>query len=437
MAAETTAASEQIAQPAVSSREANYALALITLIYGLNFADRSVFALLIDPMKRDLHLTDTALGLINGFGFVVFYSFLGLPVARWADRSDRRFILTASLVIWSTMTCFCGLARGAWQLAFARFGVGAGEAGGVAPSHSMLSDLFSKEALPRALSIFTVGSRIGVFAGSLAAGYVAQYYGWRAAFLVVGLPGLAAAALFRLTVREPVRGAMEGPKAAKNLLSVTQTTLFLLRQRSFVFITIGGTLMGITLYGFSSWTPAFLHRIHHFSSGEIGAYQGIVTGLIGSGGVLLGGFLAESLGKRDARWRVYVPALACMICCPFYLLFLFSPSVYAAIFALCLATIFTSAYLGPTYAAYLSVSKIRMRAFASASFLFIGNLIGLGVGSGLVGWLNDRLQPRFGDLAIRYSLVAPGVIALVGGAIFWLASRYIVADIATASAPDE
>jgi MFS family permease len=437
MAAETTAASEQIAQPAVSSREANYALALIAIIYALNFADRSVFALLIDPIKRDLGLTDTALGLINGFGFVLFYSFLGLPVARWADRSDRRFILTASLVVWSAMTCFCGLARGAWQLAFTRFGVGAGEAGGVAPSHSMLSDLFSKEALPRALSIFTVGSRIGVFAGSLVAGYVNQYYGWRAAFLAVGLPGLAVAALFRFTVREPVRGAMEGPKAAKNLLSTEQTILFLLNQRSFVFITIGGTLMGITLYGFSSWTPAFLHRIHHLSSGEIGAYQGIVTGLIGSGGVLLGGFLAERLGKRDVRWRVYVPALACMLCCPFYLLFLFSPSVYAAIFALCLATVCTSAYLGPTYAAYLSVSKIRMRAFASASFLFIGNLIGLGIGSGLVGWLNDQLQPRFGDLAIRYSLVAPGVIALVGGAIFWLASRYIVADIATASAPDD
>lgn len=437
MAAETTATSEQVTQPAVSSREAHYALAVLTVISALNYADRGLLSLLLDPVKRDLHLTDTAIGLINGFGFVLFYSFLGLPIARWADRSDRRFILAASLAVWSAMTCLSGLARGVWQLAFTRFGVGVGEAGGVAPSHSMLSDLYSKEELPRALSILTVGSRLGVLVGSFVAGFVDQHYGWRAAFFAVGLPGIAVAILFRLTVREPMRGAMEGPRASAKILPVAQTALFLLRQRSFVFITIGGSLMGITVYGFQSWIPAFLRRIHHLSSFQIGAYQGVVSGVIGAGGVLLGGFLAEKLGKRDVRWRVYVPALACMVCCPLYLLSLFLPSLFASLFFLSLAIIATSAYLGPTFAVYQTVSKIRMRAFASALFLFIGNPIGLGVGSGLVGWLNDRLSSRYGDVAIRYSLIAPGVLALVGGVVFWLASRYVVADIASAAATDE
>ena len=437
MAAETTASSERISQPPVSSREAHYALAVLTVISALNYADRGLLSLLLDPVKRDLHVTDTALGLINGFGFVLFYSFLGLPIARWADRSDRRFILAVSLAVWSAMTCLTGLARGVWQLAFTRFGVGVGEAGGVAPSHSMLSDLYTKDELPRALSILTVGSRLGVLIGSVLAGYVDQHYGWRAAFLAVGLPGIAVALFFRLTVREPVRGAMEPARASAKILPVVQTTLFLLRQRSFVFITIGGSLMGITVYGFQSWVPAFLRRIHHLSSFQVGAYQGIVSGVIGAGGVLLGGFLAERLGKRDVRWRVYVPALACMICCPLYLLFLFLPTVFASLFFLALAVIATSAYLGPTFAVYQTVSKVRMRAFASALFLFIGNPIGLGVGSGLVGWLNDRLLPRYGDVAVRYSLVAPAVFALVGGALFWLGSRYIEADIATASAPDD
>ena len=437
MAAETSATSERTAQPRVSSREARYALVVLTVISALNYADRGVLSLLLDPVKKDLQLTDTAVGLINGFGFVLLYSFLGLPIARWADRSDRRFILTISLTVWSAMTCFGGLARGAWQLAATRIGVGIGEAGGVAPSHSMLSDLFSKEELPRAMSILAVGSRIGVLVGSLIAGFVDQHFGWRAAFVAVGLPGIAVAILFRLTVREPLRGAMENRGASTNLPSVAQTALFLLRQRSFVFITLGGSLMAITLYGLQSWVPAFLRRIHHLNSGQIGAYQGTVVGVIGSAGVLAGGLLAERLGRRDARWRVYVPALACMFCCPLYLLFLLVPSIAASLFWLLLATLCTSAYIGPAFAVYQSVSKVRMRAFASATFLFFGNLIGLGIGSALVGWLNDHLHARYGDLAIRYSLIAPSVTALLGGMLFWVAARYIVADIATAAAPDE
>jgi MFS family permease len=428
----TTEMADRTADRGVASPRANYALAVLTVIYVLNYADRTVLSLLLDSIKKDFQLSDTVMGLISGFGFVLFYSLLGLPVARWADRFNRRFILTAGLVVWSAATCCSGLARNGWQLALTRFGVGAGEAGGIAPSHSMLADLFPKEKLPRALAILTAGSQIGVFVGAIMTGFVNQHYGWRVAFFVAGLPGIAVAILFRLTVKEPARGAMEGRRANANLFTIAQTALFLLRQRSFVFITIGGSLMGITFYGFQVWTPAFLHRVRHLSSGTIGAFQGTVSGVFGVAGVLLGGFLAEKLGKRDVRWRVYVPALAAGFAAPADLLFLFLPSLGASLVFWALAITCTAAYLGPTYAIYQSVSKVRMRAVASATFLFFGNLIGLGVGSWLIGALSDSLRPQHGDEAIRYALAAASLIALLAGSLFWAGSRYVAQDIETA-----
>jgi predicted MFS family arabinose efflux permease len=426
---------ERLADRAVSSPQANYALAVLTLIYVLNYADRTVLSLLLDSIKKEFRLSDTVMGLISGFGFVLFYSLLGLPVARWADRFNRRFILTAGLAVWSAATCCSGLARNGWQLALTRFGVGAGEAGGIAPSHSMLADLFPKEKLPRALAILTAGSQIGVFVGAILAGYVNQHYGWRMAFFAAGLPGIAVAILFRLTVKEPARGAMEGRRANVNLFTIAQTAGFLFRQRSFVLITLGGSLMGITFYGFQVWTPAFLHRVRHLSSATIGTYTGIVSGVFGVAGVLLGGFLAERLGKRDVRWRVYVPAVAAALAAPADLLFLFLPSLHASFIFWALAFVFTAAYQGPTYAIYQTVSKVRMRAVASATFLFFGNIIGLGVGSWFIGILSDSFRPQDGDEAIRYALAAASLIALLAGALFWVGSRYLAQDIDTAEAP--
>jgi predicted MFS family arabinose efflux permease len=426
---------EHPARRAPASPQANYALGVLTLIYVLNYADRGILSLLLDSIKRDFRVSDTVMGLITGFGFVLFYSLLGLPIARWADRFNRGMIIASGLLVWSVMTCCSGLARGAWQLAFTRFGVGSGEACGVAPSHSMLADLFPKEQLPRALSILNAGSSIGIFVGSVVAGLVNQYYGWRAAFIVAGLPGIAVALLFRLTVKEPRRGAMEESPGTTKLLSVGKTLLFLLRQRSFLYITFGGSLIGMSLYGFQIWSPPFLERVHHLGSARIGLYQGVIGGL-GVVGVLLGGFLAESWGKRDVRWRLNVPALASVLCCPMFLLFLFVPSLVTALICWGVATIFIFAYVGPIYAVYQMVSKVRMRALASATFLFIANLIGLGFGSWMIGYLSTRLGARYGDLSIRYTMIVPCVLALVAGALFWAGSRYLAHDIDVAATPD-
>ncbi|MDE3169325.1 MAG: MFS transporter [Acidobacteriota bacterium] len=419
--------------PRAASREANYALGVLSIIYVLNYADRGIFSLLLDSIKKDFRVSDTAMGLIAGFGFVLFYSLLGLPIARWADRFNRRFILTAGLAVWSVMTCLSGLAAGPWQLAFTRLGVGAGEACGIAPSHSMLSDMFPKEELPRALSILTAGSSVGIFVGSLLGGYVSQYYGWRWAFAAAGLPGIGVAILFRLTVKEPVRGAMEGPQADTSLHSVMETLRFLFSQVSFVYITIGGTLMGITLYAFNIWSPAFLHRVHHLNNATIGLLQGGVAALFGVAGVLIGGFFAERLGRRDIRWRLIVPAIASIASCPVSLLFLFLHSLPGALVCWGLSTMCIFAYAGPIYAVYQTVSMVRMRALASATFLFLGSLLGLGAGSALIGFVSTQLSRRFGEDSIRYSMIFPSVLGLFAGVFFWIGSRYLAADSARAS----
>jgi predicted MFS family arabinose efflux permease len=430
----TTATTPACERPQKAFRQANYVLAILTVINVLNYADRGIFSLLLDSIKKEFRLTDTVMGVISGFGFVLFYSFLGLPIARWADRFNRRLILTAGLTVWSAMTCLSGLARGAWQLTFARFGVGAGEACGVAPSHSMLSDLFSKQRLPYAMSILTAGSSVGIFLGSVVGGVVNQYYGWREAFFVAGLPGLGVALLFRFSVKEPERGAMEGPRTSKDLLSIRQTLLFLLRQRSYVLMILGGSLVAVALFGFEVWTAPFLHRVHHLSSARIGTYQGAIALVFGVTGVLLGGYLAEKLGKRDIRWRLNVPALASALCCPMDLLFIFMPSRAAAIVFWILGRICISAYTGPIYAVYQTVSKVRMRALASALFLFCGNVIGLGIGSWLIGLMSTRLSSRYGDLSLRYALVLPSLCALLAGILFWMASRHLEGDVARVSA---
>jgi len=432
----TATAHESGARSAAPSREANYALGVLCAIYVLNYADRGIFSLLLDSIKRDFRVSDTIMGLVGGLGFALFYSILALPIARWADRYSRRFVLATGLLVWSVMTCLSGVAVGPWELALARLGVGAGEACGIAPSHSMLSDMFPKEVLPRALSILTAGSSVGMFVGSVLAGFVAQHYGWRWAFIAAGLPGIGVAILFRFTVKEPARGAMEGPLANTSLLSVGQTLRFLFSQRSFVYITIGGTFMGVTLYGFQLWSPAFLARVHHLSTATIGVLTGVMFAIFGVAGVLIGGFFAERLGKRDIRWRLNVPAIASIASCPVSLLFLFLPSLRGSLICWALSTMCIFAYAGPIYAVYQTVSMVRMRALASATFLFLGNLLGLGAGSAVIGFVSTELSHRYGALSIRYSMIFPSVLGLFAGVLFWIGSRYLAADTARASAPE-
>ena len=414
--------------PAVPARAAHYTLAVLTLVSSFNYLDRNLFSIVLESIKAEMHLSDTALGLVGGFAFVMFYSLLGVPIAWLADRFNRRTIIGVGLAFWSLMTALTGLVQNVWQLAATRFLMGAGEASSTAPSNSMLSDLYGRGRRPLVLSIYSCGAGLGTLAGYMMGGWVDQHYGWRAVFLIAGAPGLAVALLLFLTVQEPPRGGAEQRAAAVTSHSFRETLRYLAGARSYVWLVLGGCLMAVHLYAGIIWGPAFLMRVHGLSPAETGSYMGLIRGPLGLLGVLAGGAAAVRLGRRDERWRVWMPALACMLAAPAEVLFLFGPSLQASIIGLGAATFLTAMHLGPVYAAVLGAARVRMRAVATATFMLFANLFGQTVGPLGVGWLNDVLSGRYGDLAIRYSMLLEAAAALFAGLLFWMAARHIVTD---------
>src|SRR5205809_2284637 len=263
-----------------------YVLGLLTVIYALNFLDRTIFNVLIEPIKKEFALSDTTMGLLAGFGFVLFYSLLGIPIARVADRLNRRNIVAIALAFWSVMTYLCGMASSVATLAMARIGVGIGESAGTPASQSMIADLFNKNERPRALGIFAIGTYLGVFLGYFIGGYVNQHYGWRMAFYAAGLPGMALAAVMWLTITEPKRGAMAETFKPE---PIGPTLGFLASQQTFIIVLIGFCLTTYTNYATAVWIPPFLARIHHLTSAEIGPYAGTFKDLCGVAAPAAGG----------------------------------------------------------------------------------------------------------------------------------------------------
>lgn len=405
----------------------HYTLGILTVIYALNYLDRNVFSIVLQSIKIEMALSDTALGLVGGLAFMLFHSTLGIPIAYLADRFSRRNIIAIGLSVWSVMTALTGLVTNVWQLALCRFLMGAGEACGTAPSNSMLSDLYPKERRSLALSVLTSGSTIGVFLGLLVGGWVNQYYGWRMVFFVAGIPGILIALLFHLTVREPRRGAAEG-RVSLAASTFMQDLRFLFGSRTYFYLVLGGCAAGIHLFGSMTWNPAFLQRVHDLSSGEAGTYMAFARGPIGVFGVFLGGYLTDRLSRRDERWRVLIPALAFIVSLPVDLLYLFAGPLWLSIVGLMAATLITAMQLGPMYAVLMYVARVRMRALATATFLLCSNLTGQIFGPLGIGWLNDHLADRFGDEAIRYSLLAAAVFGLIGGLLIARGAKYVAAD---------
>jgi MFS family permease len=273
-----------------------YVLGLLTIVYALNFLDRTIFNVLIEPIKKEFVLSDTTMGLLAGFGFVLFYSLLGIPIARVADRLNRRNIVAIAFAFWSAMTALCGMATSVATLALARIGVGIGESAGTPASQSLVADLFNKNERPRALGIYAIGTYLGVFLGYFIGGWVNQHYGWRMAFFSAGLPGIALAAVLWLSIAEPKRGAMSESFVPE---PIGPTLRFLVTQPSFVIVLIGFCLTTFTNYATAVWIPPFLARVHHLSSAEIGHLCRHLQG-IGRHGRDAG---RRHLGGRDQQAR--------------------------------------------------------------------------------------------------------------------------------------
>ncbi|WP_255325574.1 MULTISPECIES: spinster family MFS transporter [Sphingobium] len=398
-------------------------LAMLLLVYTFNFLDRQILGILAGPIKAELGLSDSQLGALGGIAFALLYSTLAIPLALLADRTSRTWVITASLAVWSGFTALCGFAGSFAQMFLFRIGVGVGEAGGVAPSYAVISDYFPQEQRARALSIYSLGIPLGSAGGVLLGGYIAQTVEWRTAFIVVGLAGLLIAPIFRLTVREPARPAMQG-----NVIPVSAVFGILAAKRSFWLLALGAACSSLCGYGVAFWLPSLLMRSFGLDLMGAGQFLGALLLIGGVAGVLLGGWLGDRLGGRDKAAYAWVPAVSYIVGMPLFVIGVLSNSVT---FAFCLFLIpqaLVYVWLGPVLTAVQNLVPSHMRASASATFLLINNLVGLGLGSWSVGALSDALTPQFGGEALRYAIVAALGFYLLAGLFMALAGKALRKD---------
>ena len=409
----------------------SYALALFLLVYVINFVDRQIFSILIEPIRLEIHLSDTQLGLLGGIAFAIFYTFAGIPIARWADVGVRKNIVALALVIWSVMTMFTSTAKGFGTLLIARVGVGIGEAGCSPPIHSLISDMYPEEERATALSTYALGIPIGAAIGTLLGGWIGEYFGWRMAFMVVGLPGIIVAIVVFFTVREPPRGHSEPDhvQVQKDLVPLADTLRFLWSLRAFRHLSFAGALHAFVGYGVGLFIPAFFMRVHGFGLAETSTYLFLI-GLTGMIGTYLGGYLGDRMGRKDKRWYMGVPGIATIISVPFAVLFYTTGDPMLAIVLAIPGAILGPMYLGPTFAMTQTLVPPAMRSTASAILLFVLNLIGLGLGPVFAGFLSDTLKPEYGEESIRYSLLILAVAGNIWSALhYYLASRTLREDL--------
>ncbi|GAA0739171.1 spinster family MFS transporter [Sphingomonas japonica] len=405
-------------------------LAMLLLVYTFNFLDRQILGILVQPIKADLGLTDTQLGALGGIAFAMLYSTLAIPLALVADRTSRSWVITISLTVWSGFTALCGVATSFWQLFAFRLGVGVGEAGGVAPSYAMIADYFPPERRARALAIYSLGIPIGLAGGAILGGYIAATVDWRMAFIVVGVAGIVIAPIFRLVVREPVRGGADAAALAprSDRAPVGQVFGILARKPSFWLMGFAAGFSSMCGYGLAFWVPSVLIRSFGFDLFTAALYIGSVLLIGGCAGILLGGSLADRFGVRDKGAYAWLPAIAWVVTVPLFAAALLVPSPYVAWFLFLIPNGLNILWLGPVNTAVQGLVPSHMRATASASFLLINNLIGLGLGSWLMGAMSDAMTARFGEEALRYATVAALGFYVVAAVLMLLAVKPLRRD---------
>ncbi len=406
---------------------ANFVLGALFVLYIFNFVDRYILSLIQDLIKQDLGLSDTQLGMLSGPAFAILYTTGGIPIARYADRGSRTTLITAGFVVWSAMTAACGVARSYGQLLLARVGVGVGEASFTPTAHSLISDYFPPERRATAMAIFASGAAVGTLCGNLIGGFLGDAIGWRMTFFVVGLPGIAAALVFHLSVREPPRVAR-----AAGQLPFSDTLRALFAIPSYCFVVASAALHGFSSYGAGSWNASFLRRVHELSGSEVGLALAVNAGASVFGQIGFGR-LTDRLSRRDPRFAMWVPAVTAVAALPFLVGFTLSPSTPGALACLILGGPIVSAWTGPTYATAQSLVPAQMRAMASAILLFALNMIGIGLGPLAVGALNDWLTPRFGVEAIRYGLLIVVLPHTLASIFNLLAARSLRRDLERAA----
>lgn len=384
----------------------NLVLGILTVVYVSNFVDRQVINILASYIIEDLQISDGQFGMLSGLAFALIYTSLGIPIARWADISNRRNVIAISVFIWSVMTALCGAAQNFGQLFLARFGVGVGEAGGSPPSHSIVSDIFPAAQRATALSVYSFGVYGGVLIGTVGGAYLVQYFDWRTAFVVVALPGIFLALVVRFVIKEPPRGMAESRKdvAPPGFVKVIK---FLWARKSFRHLSFACALHAFVTYGMGNFMPLFLQRVHDMPIIDVGLYYGLIAGVGGLAGTFFGGWMSDRMTKKtgDKTWYVWIPLISTVLAIPFALnTFLLMPNGYMAAYSYLIPVFCGGWYLAPCIASTHFLVGIRMRAMASAVLFFVLNLIGLGLGPMMTGLFSDWLTPAYGDEALRYAM---------------------------------
>jgi predicted MFS family arabinose efflux permease len=391
-----------------------------------------VLGILLEPIKKEFGVNDTAMGFLSGLGFTIFYATAGIPLARWADVGVRRTLISILVAFWSCATMACGLAASYVQLAIARIGVAVGEGGGQPAAQSMLADMYPLSSRATALAVLGTGNAFGVAAGLFLGGWLNAHFSWRIAFVVVGIPGLIVALIMRFTVKEPIRGMADGIVTATDVPrpSVGEVLHHLWKLKSFRAMLAAATLAALTSYAVISWVPTFFLRVHHLNTAQVGLWLGISTAI----GLLIGnvtaGRCADTLGKRDLRWYMRIAAFGLAAATPFAMFFLSLPSAVVALTVYALVNMLMTAWVPPIYAMIQTLAPTRMRGVAAGILSFCQNLVGLGLGPLIIGMLNDHFTPRYGQEAIRYSLTIVSVGFLLAAVFAVLANRWIVTDYA-------
>ncbi|HRO02956.1 MAG TPA: MFS transporter [Terricaulis sp.] len=421
---------QQAENKAVSGGQAKYALGILFLVYVFNLIDRQILSILMEPIRRDLNLSDTQLGLLSGLSFALFYAVAGIPIARAADRFSRRNIVVIALTAWSLLTAVCGLAQNYWQLLLARIGVAVGEGGGGPASHSMLADLFPPEKRATALAIFSCGVPVGILFGLAIGGWLNETFDWRTAFFVVGLPGVLLAVVMLLTVKEPLR-TVKQPEKRPSTIEVMRT---IWSNRSFRNLSIATGLHVFSAYALLQWHPTFMIRTFEIGTAQVGLYLGLLIGICSAIGTFLGGYLADVFGKFHSRWYAWLPGIEILITVPFYVFAYFAPTFEMALVFLVVPTLLSNGFTGPVFGTIQTLAPPHMRATAAALLLFIIAVVGQGLGPQAVGLLSDMFRPETGDDSLRYAMSIVVLTKIIATWRFYVAGKHLQADLDAAKA---
>lgn len=414
--------------PLFSEKYKWYVLGMLTLVGTLNFFDRQLIVILQEPIKAELGLSDTQLGLMTGLAFAIFYCMVGIPIARYADKNNRRNVVSLSLAVWSLMTAITGFVQNFLQILLVRIGVGVGEAGGTPASQAMISDYFKKEDRAVAFAIYAMSVYFGLFLGFSLGGFLESQIGWRKAFIYLGLPGILLAAYLVRFVKEPPKGYSDPNFVEEVPLSFKDSIKYLLSRKTYVYILFASGLHSFVGYAFANWIPSFFIRIHEMSVMQVGIFLAISVGIGGAIGAFSGGFIVKKLVKKDIRWYMWIGIASIILTVPFSLYTLFTGNKMGAIVCYFIPNVLFSLNMGALLTVTQGVVSVRMRAMSSAVYYFALNLIGMGLGPLFIGVMSDYLTPIYGVESLRYSLFIVSNVYLLCIYFYWKAGQHIAAD---------